>query len=354
MHRPPTILVGCVLLLSAIVGFFGARYWIESRTLRAVDIPVSLARGTINLDFDLNIHAFYSINIGRAEGGNLICGNGAGLWTRRISSVGGLPVYRYRWVEEKSRALGLGEDVIDGDFLGGFEGKRGHYHLRIEVLSDTACLDAGNPRLYILASDQDFRRWNNYYQNAFWILFACGSLGFGLVLAGLRDRLHRRSTETLGIETPVDILIIPIIKPVPWMRLLPQIGFLYAQFFLLLAICGMVTFSGYRRYTTQGLLVNWKTPAAVWGKSPWPEAVEVYVGRSTRFFINGTEVERGQLRSKLLDKIGRRGGWTVYFEADPDTAFADDAYALDTIHACGATVLWVTPKMREEWQHKAH
>src|SRR6266852_2659522 len=130
MRRPPTTLVGCVVLLPAIVGFIGMAYWIESRTLRAVDMPVSLARGTISLDFELNIHAFYTIAIGPPQGGKLDCGNGAGLRTRRISSVGELPVYRYQWVEDNSRSLGLGEDVIAGEFLGGFEGRRGHYHLR--------------------------------------------------------------------------------------------------------------------------------------------------------------------------------------------------------------------------------
>jgi hypothetical protein len=141
MRSPAAFTVGCVVLLSVIIGFWGTRYWIGSRTLRAVDMPVSPARGTIELDFALNIHGFYSINIGPLKGGSLICGNGAGLRTRRISSVGELPVRRYQWVEDNRRALGLGKDVIAGEFLGGFEGRRGRYHLRIEVLSDTACLD---------------------------------------------------------------------------------------------------------------------------------------------------------------------------------------------------------------------
>lgn len=64
MRKPPTVIVGCVVLLAAIVGFIGTTYWIQSRTLRAVDMPVSLVRGTINTDFDLNIHGFYSIDIG--------------------------------------------------------------------------------------------------------------------------------------------------------------------------------------------------------------------------------------------------------------------------------------------------
>jgi hypothetical protein len=86
------------------------------------------------------------------------------------------------------------------------------------------------------------------------------------------------------------------------------------------------------------------------GESPWSNTIEVYVGTPARFFINGEEVKRSELGPKLTEQLGRRAEWTVYFEADPDTLFMDDAYALDTIQACGARVVWVTPKMREEWQ----
>jgi hypothetical protein len=28
----------------------------------------------------------------------------------------------------------------------------------------------------------------------------------------------------------------------------------------------------------------------------------------------------------------------------------DDIYAMDTIEGCGAKLVWITPKMREEWK----
>ena len=48
----------------------------------------------------------------------------------------------------------------------------------------------------------------------------------------------------------------------------------------------------------------------------------------------------------------RQAEWSVYFEADPDTLYMDDIYVIDTIQACGAKLIWITPKMREEWRHK--
>lgn len=42
-----------------------------------------------------------------------------------------------------------------------------------------------------------------------------------------------------------------------------------------------------------------------------------------------------------------------YFEADPDTAYRDDLYAIDTMRACSAKLIRITPKMREAWRHTA-
>src|SRR5271156_990229 len=159
MRIPATAQVGCVVFLAAITGFLGTRYGVESRTLRAVNMLISLARAIVSTGgpFNLNFHAFYSILISEEQAGHSGCN--AGLETRRISSIGGLPVCRYRWLEDESRSRG--RNTIAGYFLGGFEGKPGNYPPEIEVVSDTGCSDAGKPRLYIIASYNDFARWYN-------------------------------------------------------------------------------------------------------------------------------------------------------------------------------------------------
>jgi hypothetical protein len=71
-----------------------------------------------------------------------------------------------------------------------------------------------------------------------------------------------------------------------------------------------------------------------------------------RFFINGQEVSRSDLHAKLIEQLSRRPEWTVYFEAEPDVPFMQAAYSIDTIQACEAKLVWITPKMREDWQQK--
>jgi biopolymer transport protein ExbD len=103
---------------------------------------------------------------------------------------------------------------------------------------------------------------------------------------------------------------------------------------------------------SKGLIVSWKkSQAVVWEKSPWPDTPAVYVRAPARFFVNNQEVDRNDLRFKLTEQLGRRAEWTVYFEADADTTFMDAGYAIDVIQGCGAKLIWVTPKMREQWAH---
>lgn len=99
--------------------------------------------------------------------------------------------------------------------------------------------------------------------------------------------------------------------------------------------------------------MSWRSHnAVVWEKSPWSDTLEVYVHTPARFFVNGEEVARSDLHSKLIEQLGRRAEWTVYFEADSDVAYMNAVYAIDTIQACGAKLIWITPKMRKDWQEE--
>ena len=135
--------------------------------------------------------------------------------------------------------------------------------------------------------------------------------------------------------------------PLPLIYEAPNWGLVWGGLLMVLLFLFM-TMTG--PLTPKGLLVGWKNPASViWVKSPWPETLEVYVATPARFFVNNTEVRREDLRTKLLEQLGRRVEWTVYVEADIDTNFGDAVYAMDVIRACGAKVNWITPRMRKEW-----
>src|ERR1700722_10376498 len=190
MRIPMTAKLGCAVWLATTIGYFAARGWIETRTLRALDMPVSLSRQTISAAFDLNIHGYYSILFGLYRGGDLKC-NGVGLETRRISSFGGLSVYHYQW-----QITSPTQETIGGAFAGGFEGKPGHYNLKIEILSDTGCLDSSNPRLYVIASNDDFNRWTARYEYLWWISLLGAISGLVLVVAALNTAIRSRTEQS--------------------------------------------------------------------------------------------------------------------------------------------------------------
>jgi hypothetical protein len=100
MRIPTTAQVACVVF--AITRFLGTRHGVESRILRAVELPISLARAILGTGpFNSNFHGFYFPSHWRRAGGPSSCNVGLETW--RISSIGGLPVYGYRWLEDGYR-----------------------------------------------------------------------------------------------------------------------------------------------------------------------------------------------------------------------------------------------------------
>lgn len=87
--------------------------------------------------------------------------------------------------------------------------------------------------------------------------------------------------------------------------------------------------------------------------SPWRETLGVYVDAHRGFQVNGKLIKKDKLEEKLKEELGERMVWTVYVEADRDSVFEDTVFAMDTIQGLGAKVVWITPRMREEWGSEA-
>ena len=172
-----TILVGLVL-------FICTRYWIQTRTLFPLDMPVSLSTGLTG-EFKINIRAFYSILVVFPGGSEPNCSEYSVLRTRAISSIDGRIVTH----------LKSDHDVHDssttvGPFFGGFESEPGRYRLDIEVSSDARCLNTRSPHLEVIASSDDFTKWRDRYADSFWISLSLVSVGM-LVTAVAIFGAHR-------------------------------------------------------------------------------------------------------------------------------------------------------------------
>jgi hypothetical protein len=316
-------------------------------------MSVSLAHGTVTTArFKLNVHGFYSILIGLPQGGDINC-DGVGLETRRISSLGGLTVYRYQWLDEASGSAGQSTTTA-GTFLGGFEGKPGNYDLRIEVLSDTGCQDASNPRLYIIASNEDFYRWNNYYDYASWISFVLGSIGLAVLIVGISKRFRRRSTENSSLDFFESRSIDSYrarqrVKPAPWTPFFSQVSLLYSQILLLTVICGFVVFHfawGYD-HRSQGLFVLTYSPESpLFTRMPCSQTWAVRVESNEVWYLNSKRIEPDNLADALRAQMGARHDCIVFLDAESDVDYAVAIHAIDLIEQSAGSVVLLTPETK--------
>lgn len=139
-------------------------------------------------------------------------------------------------------------------------------------------------------------------------------------------------------------------RPMPLMKDFPNFGLVHGFILWVLMFLFMILQPG----SSKGLLVDFKRERTVTvEKNPWAETMAVQVDAKGEFFVNGKQVAREDLQSKLQDELLRRGVWVVYFEADNDCLYMDAVYAIDTIQGLGAKMIWITPKTREAWKNRA-
>src|ERR1700688_1296843 len=92
MRLHGTARVGILALLVGILVFVSVHYWVNTRTLVPLDIPVTLAPGHIRTgDFQINVEAYLSVQV-RFPNCSADSNEHERLRTRRLTSVGGQAV----------------------------------------------------------------------------------------------------------------------------------------------------------------------------------------------------------------------------------------------------------------------
>jgi len=213
MRLPGTARVGIFALCAGIVVFASVHYWVNTRTLVPLDIPVTLAPGHIRTgDFKINVEAYLSVQIGFPNGSTADCRERRSLRTRRLTSIGGQAVSAPGWE-------GSTEDgVTEGTYLGTFLSKPGHYNLDIEVLSVTPYPGPCLPRLDIVASYYDFNKWDSIQVFSFWLSAFCEVLGMSMLFVFARTHFRKNPLEEVRLRifnTDAPILPVPAVAPRP-------------------------------------------------------------------------------------------------------------------------------------------
>jgi biopolymer transport protein ExbD len=345
---PKTLsLLGLSFFLVATASYFAAGRWLDSRIFTPLDYSVSLDdRQLKSPPFEINLRETYFASL-RLDYGvdDVYQDNRCDDKTIRYPRW---RVYRLRPGSASSRELWVSSEQLtysDGFVSNAFLASPGQYQLEWNIPAAAPCLDARHPRLSIFTDSYGYREGVGLTQ--LFCLFL-GGTGLALfVVAG--GHVARRKLPRMFPDMVLrNVLPIARHAPLRVIHELPHWGLFSVVVLWILIFIFMI----FAPLPPKGLLVSWKKPhAVVWEKSPWSDTLEVYVHTPARFFVNNQEVDRNDLRSKLTEQLGRRAEWTVYFEADADTTFMDAVYAIDVIQGCGAKLIWVTPKMREQWVH---
>jgi biopolymer transport protein ExbD len=320
--------------------FGGAIRWLAPHPHLAFEMPVSLSPGhVITGDFSVNPGTLYylDIELDKQAPMRAHCEPRSVLSTRWVlSSDGGAEQGGSPWED-------TGLTIADL-----YSEKTTRYAFDVEILPGGSCLNDRNPRLKV----QTHPYPSDLYVALTWLSIV--PVGIGLVMLTRPHISRRYSTVEVARMFPDMVLhnVLPIRKHAP-LRLIHDPPH-WPLFFVAILSFLIFAFMSFGPFPSKGLLVTLKNRDAVaWENSPWPEALEVYVRAPARFFVNGQEVSRNDLHAKLIEQLSRRPEWTVYFEAEPDVLFMQAAYTIDTIQACQAKLVWITPKMRDDWQEKS-
>jgi biopolymer transport protein ExbD len=352
---PKTLLrLGLCFLFLALIVYFYSEHWLKTRVFVPLDVPVNLDTRQLKLPpFQINLRETYfvalwlddSVDDGYDDGR---CNDRALLGSQwrvyRLSSKPELP--RRLW-DSSGELTHVWEYHFDR-----INASSGRYELEWDLLPAAACLNSRHPRLVVYSGDGDYRKAVAFLQSC--CVFAFGT-GLVLIAFSTARALRRTAGSNEAPRMFPEMVLRNVLPMAKHARLAPIHDPPHWPLFCVAVLSFLIfIFMIFGPFPSKGLLVTWKNPGAiVLGKSPWPDALEVVVRVPARFFVNGQAVSRTDLHAKLIEQLSRRAEWTVYFEAESDVTYMEAIYAIETIQACEAKLIWITPKMREDWQQKS-
>ena len=137
-----TARVGLALVLIPLASLGGWAAWYFTRVWLPLNIPISLARGHVRAEFDINVESRYAMQIELNAG------------RTRLSDAMNLAAVA--WSVSKEECIltrgtgGLRTRSIGGsDLFGAFQGGKGHYVVDLDVLEDQSRLNVYKPWLLI-------------------------------------------------------------------------------------------------------------------------------------------------------------------------------------------------------------
>jgi hypothetical protein len=345
--RPPaTTWAGAFLVLAALAGFAGIRHWIATRTIVAVDRPVSLGLGHVRTGpFRINLSEYYRIDV------DTDC------TPPYLGSCAEYPMLETRWILRRGgRVAGAGQWGPST-----FESQPGVYDLDVEILRDASLLNAVHPRLRVSAYT------DNYTVLTVPLLWLC-VIGMGtgagmLLMAGAR--WLRRAPPPVACVAP-GVLPGMVSGSIRWKRrpsnlrlisgLSPWALIATITYILIWIVVEVACFG--HPIVPKGLLIHLLRPGAPAQSSPGTPGIQpLYVrlecgghrGRPS-LYVDWRPMPWQEFDALLQKELVRRPpNWPVYLEGDPDMDWQYAADAIDRIRGLHAEVVLLTSRPPSSW-----
>jgi biopolymer transport protein ExbD len=354
MPSKALIKVGLVILTMAILSPWVSGFWLRTRRFQPVDMAVYLPVGSLQTtQFATNLRGDYYVRFSADDAISYATMN-------RCSAVAWREVrwtlYRLSGDATKTREpWASNRNPVGDELIWGFHGPTGKYELEWEIPPEASCLNTGHPHLLVYTSSETYDQANGLLR---FLSPVFAGAGLMLVLRGLGGFLRRRLAGTQTIRMLPELTLRNVLPVRPANGGGPMAPMIHLSNFTIVWSCilGVLLFFNVSitSPTHYGVFVKIDERGTVaLQKSPWPETMSVYVGVDNRFYVNSKLVAPEELRTKLMEELGRQMVWTVYFEADESSLFGKAVYAMDAIKGVGAKVVWITPKVREELNSQA-
>ena len=340
-----------IAFVAAGLGFSAySRYWLAIHTDAALDIPVSLNRGHIRTgQFSIRDDEPHSVDVLFAVNGTASCDVVSGheairtIWS---ASRNGKPIPKPSGKIFPTSGCNLGF-LTDGP---------GRYELDIEIVSDTASLDAMQPRLLIeLAYWRDYKDYGDAADDLLSFGIFVATIGASLLLLSrFGPNANWPLGQALNISPPrANRLLIPrrdylLLDP---RSTAPLLGYVYA-------VTYMVVFLMYAPFYLatwfhgSGLPARLVRPGVILAAIDGEKGLLVYVDHSGKFYFNSKSITADELPTALERELASRADQSVYVEGDPDVEYASVVQAMNLVRGSGGEVIMVTPKFRAETSEK--
>jgi biopolymer transport protein ExbD len=349
---PLTIRIGLGLVLIPLASLGVWAGWYFTRVWLPLNVPISLSRGHLRAEFDINVESLYAMQLE--------------LHADRTRLNDAVNLAAVAWsVSKEGRILARGtgglttRSIGGSDLFGTFQGGKGHYVVDLDIREDQSSLNLNEPWLLIYEDGGEYFSSTDLGAALLAALLLFGPVGIAMtILAAVNWRQEmlvvfwRSHPMTQPGPAPVRTLLVARKTIAMSRRVKSSIERPFArpsQHSLVLFLTFMMVWMFWVTITPlarHGLRVHLIRPGVTAPRSPGIQPLLVRVvrdGRSAKLYVGSDPVALEDLGALLKNELARRPpDWPVYVEGDPDLEWRQVAEAIDAVRGQQAEVILLT------------